>query len=154
MISKKSLLYLLFGTLLFCIDRVSKTIALRWCAEKPYTVNSFISGELVFNRGIMSGMLHSSNDTIFFLVSLLIVCFTVVFGFYAYKSYQEGRMVIGQVCVIFGSLSNIVDRIVYGGVIDFIVLSYNGYSWPVFNIADCAIVCGVAIMIIQELFYD
>lgn len=151
MMTRKLSWYLFVGSLIFFLDRISKAVALRWCAEKACIINSVISGELVINRGIMSGVLHSSNNIIFFLVSCVIVAFTLVFSFYTYKSYEKGCMVIGQVCVIFGSLSNIVDRIVYGGVIDFILLSYNGYSWPVFNIADVAIVGGIGIMIIQEL---
>ena len=61
-------------------------------------------------------------------------------------SYKRGESILGHVCVIAGSVANIVDRIVYHGVIDFIVVSFRHYSWPVFNIADMAIVAGVVII--------
>jgi signal peptidase II len=68
---------------------------------------------------------------------------------YAYHQYLCGNSIIGEVCVVTGSLSNLIDRVVYHGVIDFIILSYNDFSWPVFNIADTIIVLGVGIMIFQ-----
>lgn len=54
---------------------------------------------------------------------------------------------VGLIAIIAGSLSNIVDRFIYGGVIDFIELSYNQWIWPVFNVADVAIVCGIGLIL-------
>ncbi len=54
--------------------------------------------------------------------------------------------------VIAGSVSNILDRVVYGGVVDFIHVHINGWSFAVFNIADVAIVVGVCIMMLQEVY--
>lgn len=148
---KQSSLYFLLGIVIFGIDRLSKCVALIWCTDKNYYVNSFLSGELAMNRGISWGLFHSNNKIIFLLVSLVIVCFTLLFFSYAYKHYKEGFSIVGEVCVITGSLCNIIDRVIYGGVIDFIILSYNGFSWPVFNFADVAIICGAAVMLIQGL---
>ncbi len=70
-------------------------------------------------------------------------------AFYTYLRWRKGFWIGGECFVLAGSLSNIVDRIIYHGVLDFILLSFNTWSWPVFNIADMAIVFGVGIMIIQ-----
>jgi len=52
-----------------------------------------------------------------------------------------------------GALGNLVDRIVHGEVIDFLdVHLWGGYTWPTFNVADCAIVIGVALMMIEVFF--
>ena len=51
-----------------------------------------------------------------------------------------------------GALSNIVDRITYGAVIDFVDFHIFGYHWPTFNIADAFIVCGVLGIMIQSMF--
>jgi signal peptidase II len=53
-----------------------------------------------------------------------------------------------------GAVGNLLDRLVHGEVIDFIdVHLWGGYTWPTFNIADCAIVIGVALMMV-EVFFD
>ena len=134
---------------IFVIDRVTKLAALTWCGEFVRTINSFLSFEVVFNRGISWGMLHSSSDIVFGLVSLIIAAVTVAFCWYAYHNYLRGNSITGEICIITGSLCNLIDRVIYNGVIDFIILSYGNLSWPVFNVADAAIVIGVGILVFQ-----
>jgi len=74
---------------------------------------------------------------------------TVGLCFYAYHNDARGRSIIGEICIIAGSFYNLIDRVLYGGVIDFIILSYANVSWPVFNIADVMIVIGVGFLIFQ-----
>ncbi len=128
------------------IDRITKLYALQWCVE-PYLFNSFIACRLVFNRGISWGLLHMQSPTGFMLVSLGIVIITTLLLAYAISRSRQGHCIAGEIMVVAGSISNVYDRVVYGGVVDFIQLSYNGYSWPIFNIADSAIVAGVGLML-------
>lgn len=51
--------------------------------------------------------------------------------------------------IIGGAIGNIIDFFVYGHVIDFIAFTFWGYVYPVFNVADSAIFCGVALLVIQ-----
>ena len=53
--------------------------------------------------------------------------------------------------ILGGALGNLCDRFLYGGVIDFLDFHIWGYHWPAFNIADCAVVCGVALYAIRSL---
>jgi signal peptidase II len=101
----------------------------------------------VINRGISWGMFHSSNLIVFVAVSLLIGFVTFIVLLHALYCFKKNVGILGHVLVITGSLSNLIDRALYGGVIDFIILSYHYYTWPVFNCADIAIVCGVGIML-------
>ena len=50
-----------------------------------------------------------------------------------------------------GALGNLVDRILFGGVVDFLHLHYGSFSWYVFNLADCAIVAGVGALLYDSL---
>ena len=142
--------YLFLGTLIVMIDRISKSAALTWCAQSAHTITSFLSCDLFFNRGISWGFLHSDSDYLFVGVSLVQMAITIVISWCAYQRYVRGGAIIGEICIVAGSFSNLIDRAVYSGVIDFIILSYNNISWPVFNIADVAIVCGVGILIFQH----
>jgi lipoprotein signal peptidase len=55
-----------------------------------------------------------------------------------------------------GAIGNVIDRVRFGGVIDFIHAHvdtpWGDYSWYVFNVADAAIVCGVAVLVLESLF--
>ena len=146
----KKYIYFLLATFIFIVDRVTKIAALMWLADSRYVVNSCVSFELTFNRGISWGIFHSAPEIIFFIISLLIAGITAVVFVDAYYSYKYRKPIVGHVCIIAGSVANLIDRMVYGGVIDFIILSYKQYSWPVFNIADIAIVCGVFLLIVCD----
>jgi len=55
--------------------------------------------------------------------------------------------------VLGGAVGNLADRVVHGEVIDFLDFTlYGGYVWPTFNVADCCIVVGVAILMLEMLF--
>jgi len=95
-----------------------------------------------------------SNNLLLHQLYWLIIAFvTVVILFlilYTYRRYKQSQVVVGELLVITGSISNLVDRIIYGGVIDFVALSYKSWTWPVFNVADMGIVIGAGLMIIQK----
>lgn len=136
--------HLAFMILFF--DRVSKIIALRDCViEKKIT--SFFACALTFNRGISWGMLHDANNWVFVLVTVLVACVTAFIAYLTLTRLQKGLWSIGYVCVVAGSVSNLVDRVIYGAVVDFISFSYAEWHFPVFNIADVCIVGGIMMII-------
>ena len=139
---------LLFLTILI-IDRVTKFIALKYL-QFSYFVNPSLSFELTFNRGVSWGMFYNTNTLVFVIISIITTIITLLLCWHAYRIYKKGNSILGHICIITGSCSNLIDRILYGGVIDFIVLSYQQYSWPVFNIADIAIVLGVFILVVFD----
>lgn len=143
--------YFFISVAIFIIDRITKIAALTYL-QTPRIINEYLSFELTFNRGISWGLFSDTTAAAFFSVSAIIAIITVflVWHAYAHHMHKKDNSIIGHVCIIIGSVSNLIDRAVYGAVIDFILLSYHGYSWPVFNIADIAIVCGVGLFI----FYD
>lgn len=53
--------------------------------------------------------------------------------------------------ILGGAIGNVIDRIAYGHVIDFLDFHYAGWHWPAFNVADSAIVTGAALLILDEL---
>jgi len=80
----------------------------------------------------------------------MVIAITIGLSYYAYKRYVAGETIYGEVMVVAGSCSNILDRFVYGGVIDFIEVSYGQWMWPSFNFADASIVIGVGIMMMKH----
>lgn len=141
--------YILLSMIISIIDRITKLAALKYL-QTPRVINEYLSFELTFNRGISWGMFHDAAETMVGVVTTTIAIITAFLCWHAYDTYKKGHSIIGHVCIITGSIANLIDRAVYGGVIDFILLSYQHYSWPVFNIADVAIVCGVALLIFVD----
>jgi signal peptidase II len=134
---------------IFVADRLTKMWALASCAEEC-VLTWWLSCQVMYNRGISWSMFDSDHDGQFLLVSALVLCITVLLTYYAYDRYKQGKTIFAEVAVIAGSISNIVDRMIYAGVVDFIVVHYKGWVYPVFNIADMAIVIGVIYMMWQQ----
>lgn len=142
-----------YGVLLasiFALDRITKMIALRTLSTNAYELNRFARFDLAFNRGISWGMFHADGNSMFVWISIMVGLITFGLAWYAFFRWLRGYRIIGETLVIAGSLSNLFDRIVYRGVVDFIELSAGSYSWPLFNVADMAIVAGVVLMFTAE----
>ncbi len=69
---------------------------------------------------------------------------------------SEGRRVLGLglALVLGGAIGNIIDRMLYGYVIDFLLFYYQDWSYPAFNIADSAITCGVVLILYDGLVLE
>ena len=88
------------------------------------------------------------NNTLF-LIILSIVIIGLLFYYLSKKTYLSKLENISYGLILGGAIGNLFDRIIYGYVIDFIDIYIFKYDYPVFNIADMAIVIGVIILIID-----
>ena len=87
------------------------------------------------------------NALIFSALSGLI---TVFLGFWLW--HAPNKWIAGALSLIIGgALGNLIDRVRFGGVIDFLYFHWQGYSFPAFNVADAAITIGVGFMILEEI---
>ncbi|EKD23491.1 MAG: lipoprotein signal peptidase [uncultured bacterium] len=146
--------YVILFLFVLLFDRVTKFFALV-NQFSNYKITDFLEFDLVYNRGMSWGMLDSKSTLIFVLVSAFICLVTLAMATYAYLRFKAGHNIFGEIIVIAGSLSNIIDRVIYGGVIDFIVFSCDYFtklgklSFPIFNLADTFIFIGVFIITIN-----
>jgi len=129
----------------FFIDRVTKYWVVTYLAL-PYHLNRYVSLELVINRGISWGVFHSESPFLFFALSTIILALIVLLTYVLIRQAMQGAYLAGYLLVLAGAVSNMVDRFFYQGVIDFVVLQVNGWSWPVFNCADVFIVIGIILI--------
>ncbi len=132
------------------LDQASKWLILPY-KESPIGVTRFLTFSVDTNRGISWGLFNTTNTWLFVVITLIIGLLTLSLCVYAYQQYKQGNTIYGELLVIAGSVSNIIDRVVHAGVIDFIAIHFGSYTWPVFNLADVAIVLGVFIMFIQHI---
>ncbi len=131
------------------LDRVTKYLALTYCAE-PLAILPGVTCITCNNRGITWGLLAAENSGLYSVISLLVLCVAGVLLWQTYQAWLRRKSITGQLLILLGAGSNLLDRVLYHGVVDFIQISWRSYAWPVFNVADVAIVVGVCIMIVQE----
>ncbi len=98
---------------------------------------SFLAGASGWQRG--------------FLIGLAVLVCTSIIVWLTRLPVAERAEGVGFALILGGALGNLMDRIVYGHVIDFISLYYKEWAWPAFNLADSAICCGVTLLLITIL---
>lgn len=141
--------YVCIALIIILFDRLTKTWALGLTYD--WIVNQFLSFGLTFNRGINWGLFNSSGATQFWIINGLIASVILAMLIYTWYCSKLHISILPNVLILTGAVSNYYDRMIHGGVIDFIVLSAGNWSWPAFNIADAAIVTGVVLLVYQQI---
>lgn len=144
--TEKIIFYVSLFTVIFSLDRLTKHLVLYQMPR--FIVNQFLSIDLVINRGISWGLFHSQQSGTFWALNVVIACIITTLLMYMITEYKSGRPILGETMVLAGALSNYCDRIWYHGVVDFIAFSFGTYGFPVFNVADIFIVCGVGLILL------
>ena len=109
-----------------------------------------LSLTMVWNRGITFGLLTADNSDGSIL--LAVVALAVVGALAVWLRRAETWLVaLALGAIAGGAIGNVIDRLRYGAVVDFIHAHLGSWSWYVFNLADAAIVCGVAALVLDGL---
>lgn len=144
--------YLFIVTLVLALDQVTKY----WVSVKLSEgdeidiIRGFFKLSYTENPGIAFGMLNNGNVK-WLLVSVSVAAIMVVVYYMIRTSVSNTLLLWSLALLAAGICGNLIDRFRLGQVIDFILVYYKNYQWPVFNIADTAITIGAALMAI-ELF--
>jgi len=86
-----------------------------------------------------------------FFAGLALLMSIVIAVWLSRLKQHETLMAAALALVLGGAVGNLIDRLAYGYVIDFLDVYVNSWHWPAFNIADSAIVLGVGIMLLESL---
>ncbi len=154
-----SVRYLLLGLLslaIVVVDQVTKVYVIQTMRlhESIPVISDFFSITYIRNPGAAFGFLSSSSGTFRFVFFGLTSIFAVgLLGTILVRMPKHDWM--GQLSVaaiLGGAIGNLLDRLRYGEVIDFLDFYINGYHWPAFNVADSAITVGVVFLILHFAF--
>lgn len=135
------LLLVFFAVGVAAIDLWTKSIAVEAAqlGDLPYAVTSFFNIVLAWNPGVSFGLLHGIGGQWLFIVILGALCVGLfVWMVRAHHPFLS----MGISLILGGALGNMIDRIRYGAVIDFLDVHFAGFHWWTFNIADIAISVG------------
>jgi signal peptidase II len=127
--------------------------------DQPLSFLRTVSGECLpsVNRGALFGIGNADAEdggwNVFFLVvSILAACF-IVFWVMRPSVAHDRFLCLALGLILGGTLGNLYDRVVFYGVRDFLYCHYyETYKWPDFNIADCCLVSGAAVLLIHSFF--
>lgn len=129
----------------------------RWLMEAPERlppiqvyILPFFNWVMVWNQGISFGILRDGIPWILIGFTALV---TLLFSVWLARTHVWPQ-VISLAMIIGGALGNIIDRIRFGAVADFLDFHAFGYHWPAFNLADSCITVGVAILLFDGVFLD
>ena len=140
--------------LIFLLDRISKIYVIyldgRLNGEEIYS-SKFLNIHLIWNEGIAFGLLSVNQATYYNILTFIIL---LVILFVLYLLIRSNGFEKFSLSMIFGgAIGNMVDRIIYKAVPDFIDFHVENFHWFIFNVADIFITIGVIFMIINEFTY-
>lgn len=137
--------------LVMLFDQLTKSWALANLGEGGQTIiEGFLRYSLAMNRGVSFSFLADVPHD--FLPLALAAFAAIVSLFFAHMMVQGTALYqAGLGFIIGGAIGNMVDRLNYGGVIDFISVYYGEWYFPTFNVADIAINIGVAFVLLDTI---
>jgi signal peptidase II len=114
----------------------------------------FFNLTLVYNEGAAFSFLSDQGgwQRWFFVVLALVVTLVLVLWIKR-LSRAERLIAIALSLVVGGAVGNLIDRVMYGHVIDFLDFYYGQWHWPAFNVADSAIFIGVMLMLLEAFLF-
>lgn len=145
--------WLWLSLLVLLLDQASKQLAeasLQLYEQIPLL--PFFNLTLAYNEGAAFSFLSDQGGWQRWLFSGLALLVTLVLVRWMKRLRREERLLaIALSLIIGGALGNLIDRMLWGHVIDFLDLYYRQWHWPAFNLADSAIVLGVSLFILDTL---
>lgn len=113
----------------------------------------FFNIVMVWNQGVSFGMFNGSSAYGPLILSGLSLVIAGIFLVWLFRSRSKLQC-FAIVFVIAGALGNVVDRVRFGAVIDFLDFHIAGLHWPAFNVADSCVFIGVFLLIVQSFFFE
>ena len=142
----KNKILVILSIILIIIDQLSKLLIMAYV--KAPIGNDYFKIEVVSNTGIAFGFNNASNITNI-LLSLIVIVLIIRF-IKVQNERIDNKTMVALSLMISGGISNVIDRLIRGGVIDFIKIMH----FPIFNIADIFIVVGWVLLVVFILLYS
>jgi signal peptidase II len=121
--------------------------------KEPVALGPFVNLIVVWNRGISYGLFQQNTEAGRWILVLVSVVASIGLSFWITRT--RGKVLAASLgLIVGGAIGNVIDRLVFGAVFDFIQLHAGSFSWYVFNVADAAIVAGVVGLLYDSFFLE
>ena len=145
--------FLLLAVIVIALDQVTKLAVLDHFepGERLALIPGFFDLTLLFNRGAAFSFLagHDGWQRWFFIVIALAASAFILHLLLRHPQQRMFGFALGL--ILGGAVGNVIDRVFYGQVVDFLLFHQGSWYFPAFNVADSAITAGAALLILDEL---
>jgi signal peptidase II len=140
------------ASIIVLLDQVSKIAISKLLAVEGFIrVTSFFNLVLAYNKGAAFSFLASESGWQRYFFTAISVAASL-FLIYLLKKHPTQKLFCWAVALILGgAVGNLIDRVMYGHVIDFLDFHIGTWHWPAFNVADSTICVGVLLFVLDEL---
>ena len=144
--------YLLLAVGVLIADQITK-----WWAQmslpmaQAIKVTDFLNWFLIYNPGAAFSFLSQAGGWQRWFFTVIGIVAAIVIIWLLQKNTQDRPFCLALSLILGGAIGNVLDRLLYGAVVDFIDVHYDGWHWPAFNIADSAISIGATLIVINEI---
>ena len=135
------------------VDQLTKWWALvALPLQRPVEILPFFNLTLVYNRGAAFSFLAGAGgwQRLFFIVLAMVIALAIAVWL-ARSAWRQRWLAASLALVLGGAVGNVIDRVRFGYVVDFLDLHAGGWHWPAFNVADSAITVGAVALLLVSL---
>lgn len=143
----------LWITLAVCVaDQVTKHYALLHLRNTDIPLAPFLKFSLAFNTGAAFSFLSDAGgwQNLFFVGVAFVISVVILFMIRRLGA-NDTQVAVALTLVLGGAAGNVIDRVRFGYVVDFIDVYYRAWHWPTFNVADSAITIGAVLLVMDAL---
>ena len=152
--ARNALPWLWLSAALVGLDQWTKFIAVAHLQyrERVPVIPGFWDWNLTHNTGAAFSFLADAGGWQHGFFVLLAVGISAMLSYWLYRTERgDWRTALPFALIVSGAIGNVIDRVRFGYVIDFIHWYWRGFDWPVFNVADSCIVAGAVLMVLFSL---
>ena len=140
------------------LDQVSKLIvagSIKYYESIP-VIEGFLNLVHVRNRGMAFGLMNRPDAQITFYILIAVTIAAVILLFFWFNSLKgrDRKLILGISLIVGGAVGNLIDRVRFKEVIDFLDFFIGKYHWPAFNLADSSITVGALWIVINIFFFS
>lgn len=140
------------AALILIADQFTKVLMIStYQLGEGFPVTEFFNIVRVHNEGAAFSFLATAGGWQRWFFTGLGVVATLFMVWMLHKHPSQKLFGLAIACILGGAIGNVIDRVMYGYVVDFLDFHYAGIHFPAFNVADCGISVGAALLILDEV---
>jgi signal peptidase II len=150
--SPRLMTWLGIAAIIMLLDQISKiTLSRVLVFESSQVINAYLNLVMVYNKGAAFSFLADQQGWQRYFFAAISIAASL-FIIWLLRRHAEQKLFCWSLTLILGgAVGNLIDRLAYGHVIDFIDVHVNNWHWPAFNVADSAITLGAILFVLDEL---
>jgi signal peptidase II len=139
------------SAVLIAADQLTKWAVMGYFANRSprEEITGFLNLVLVYNKGAAFSMLADAPGWQTPLLIAFALAASAIVGTLIVRNPQKRLFCLGLALILGGALGNLIDRLRFGQVVDFLDVHAMGWHWPAFNVADSAITVGAVLLILE-----